>query len=429
MSIPLLVLMVPVFFGLMGFALDLGRLYLIKGELNQAANAMALAAASQLIGTDASLDNATQAAQGPTLDNTNGFANKYNFGSIVIGQNSGNLTNTVNSPTYYDSMSAVGGATQAAGSTARFAQVTMQADAPLLFWSILPVGQTRKTAVGAIATAGISAPLCIACQILPFAVAAVDSSDTANWGFVPGTIYTFYSTCTGTPPAALAGAPALLPYLLINRFDLNSPLTDDAQLYIDGAGGLPFSTTANPTGSAVPIGCMGVNDFEQLWTSPVVSAAPTPCTTVLPSAGVVDALCGLFSRYQDSSQAAVACNNVTGFPDIATPFLPDPIPSTDETAPYTSYLGNGRGILTIPVVSALDSTGALTMQVLGFRQFLLEPVNSDTSTFTAADPNGRFAAMYIGNPAPVPQGYVDDRAGLSCDASAITGPGKVVLHQ
>ena len=60
----------PVLFGLMGFALDLGRLYLIRGELNQAANAMAIAAASQLIGTSTSTDNATAAAN-QSLDDTN----------------------------------------------------------------------------------------------------------------------------------------------------------------------------------------------------------------------------------------------------------------------------------------------------------------------------------------------------------------------
>src|SRR5579871_5281482 len=49
-SLQLLILMVPVFFGLMGFAVDLGRLYLIKGELNEAAAAMALQSATQLLG-------------------------------------------------------------------------------------------------------------------------------------------------------------------------------------------------------------------------------------------------------------------------------------------------------------------------------------------------------------------------------------------
>ena len=89
MSLQLLVIMVPVLFGMMGFALDLGRLYLVRGELNQAANAMALAAAAQLLGTAASTGNATTAAQ-LSLDDSAGNGNKYNFGSLTIGQSSGN---------------------------------------------------------------------------------------------------------------------------------------------------------------------------------------------------------------------------------------------------------------------------------------------------------------------------------------------------
>src|SRR5450759_2035459 len=58
MSIQLAVILVPVVFGLMGFALDLGRLYLVRGELHQAAAAAAIAAANQLIGTTTSLDHA-----------------------------------------------------------------------------------------------------------------------------------------------------------------------------------------------------------------------------------------------------------------------------------------------------------------------------------------------------------------------------------
>ena len=42
----MLVILVPVLFGLIGFAVDLGRLYMVRGELKTAANAMALAAAS-----------------------------------------------------------------------------------------------------------------------------------------------------------------------------------------------------------------------------------------------------------------------------------------------------------------------------------------------------------------------------------------------
>ncbi len=51
MSLQMAVILVPVVFGMMGFALDLGRLYLVRGELAQAADAAAIAAAGQLIGT------------------------------------------------------------------------------------------------------------------------------------------------------------------------------------------------------------------------------------------------------------------------------------------------------------------------------------------------------------------------------------------
>ncbi len=428
MALPLLVILVPVLFGLMGFALDLGRLYLIKGELNQAANAMALAAAGQLIGTDASLGNATNAAS-QSLDNTNGLANKYNFGAIVIGQSSGILTSTVNPPAYFDTMAdaLAASGTQASGETARYAQITLLADAPLLWWSLLPGGQSRKTSVGAIATAGISAPLCTACQIEPFAVAALNASDTLNFGFgdpTAGLLYTFYSSCTGTPPASLAGT--LLPYVLINRYDpANATLDETEQAYVDGASGLVQSTDPNPTGSPVPVGCVGINDaMETVW----ATAAPEACTAVLPPGTVVDALCGLYSRFDNSNPASVCASTVTNFSAVSAPFLPDTDVSTGETSLYTSYVGDGRRIITVPVVNALGTNSTTTMTVLGFLQFFLE-LNPDGSFFTAADPNGRFVAMYIGSPAPVNQGWVDDRFSLGCPAPVATGPGKVVLQR
>src|SRR5438552_10106845 len=96
MSLPLVVIMVPVLFGFMGFAIDLGRLYLIRGELSQAANAMAIQAASQLLGTTASAVNVQNALQG-----TNTPTYSYNFGTVAIGGGAGNLTSTVDTPTCF----------------------------------------------------------------------------------------------------------------------------------------------------------------------------------------------------------------------------------------------------------------------------------------------------------------------------------------
>ena len=61
------------------------------------------------------------------------------------------------------------------------------------------------------------------------------------------------------------------------------------------------------------------------------------------------------------------------------------------------------------------------MQVLGFRQFLVQP-NQGSTTSNAADQNARFLVNYIGSVVPVKQGSFQ-----GCTISA--GPGKVVLHQ
>src|SRR5262249_15754388 len=174
MSLQLLVILVPVIFGLMGFALDLGRLYLIRGELNQTATAMAMAAALQLNGTSVALDNATTAAQ-LTLDDSTGHANKYNFGSIVVGQSGGLLSSEAQAPPFFTTVGAATGTDtsttdQADGTTARHVQINVTGDAPLLFWSFLSLGQSRKTSIAAQAVAGISAPVCTACGITNMAV-------------------------------------------------------------------------------------------------------------------------------------------------------------------------------------------------------------------------------------------------------------------
>jgi Flp pilus assembly protein TadG len=436
MTLQLAVVMVPVLFGMMGFAIDLGRLYLIRGELNQAANAMALAAAAQLIGTSASLDSATAAAK-QSLDDTNHLGNKYNFGSLPIGQTTGNLVGTVDDPAFFatvaDATGASGGTgTQADGTTARHVRIGLTADAPLLFWGTLSAGQSRKTPIAAQATAGISAPLCTACGIEPFAIAALNASDPVNFGFgdpASGTLYTFAFECTstgtGTGPAALAGT--VVQYAIINRYDTaNASLDETQQLYKSGAQGLVASPDPNPTGSAVPLACAGINDAaEAIW----ASAVPAACNTIVgPSASVAEALCGLYSRFDNLAPPAACTNDVTDFANLSALYQPDTDLVAGTADFYTSYTGNRRRIVTIPIVNVLASSPAATMNVLGFRQFLLEP-NPDGSYLNPADPFGRFVVQYIGSPAPIRQGWFDDHFGLGCPVPVASGPGKVVLHQ
>ena len=93
-ALHMLVLLGTVMLVFMGFAYDLGRLYLDRAEVKTIANAMALAAAQNLIGTQQSTENANTAARAAArLSDSKG--NRYDYGSIAIGEQTLNLTSEV----------------------------------------------------------------------------------------------------------------------------------------------------------------------------------------------------------------------------------------------------------------------------------------------------------------------------------------------
>ena len=372
---------------------------------------MAISAARQLIGTSAATDNAT-AASLVTLDNSNQDANKYNFGSLIIGSTDGFYSSDVPTPSYFaaaaDAMasSASGTASTADGTTAQYVQTNITADAPLTFWALLSVGVSRKTTVAARAVAGISAPLCTGCGIENFAIAAVDATDTINFGLVPTTRYTFGYLCTGAPtPTALTGTTQRLPYLLLDRYNTGSTFDETQQLFQIGAGGLPGSSVSTQS-------CFTVNTGEVIW----ASATPQACATNAVATSVRNSLCGLTARF--TADTPTTCTSVTDVANVSAAYTAD----TDLTDldDYTAYVGSVRRVITVPVVDALSATASMT--VLGFRQFLVEATSGDASN-DPTDTNGRFQALYIGNPVPLKQGRFDG----GCAASS--GPGKVVLFQ
>jgi Flp pilus assembly protein TadG len=426
MALQLLVILVPVIFGLMGFAIDLGRLYLIRGELNQAANAAALAAAAQLAGTSSSADANINAAAQQTINPTNG--NLYNFGGTAIPAVTINCFATLADA----SANNQGAVTDCASAPPVFVQASISAPAPLLFWSLLPGGQTQTTTVASYAVAGMSAPLCTGCGIVPFGVLAPDPSgaDATDWGFVQNSLYTFYYSCSGTAPTTLAGAA--VPYVILNRVDANFDEGD--QMFRQGAQGIQgaASTTTNPNAclanTTTPFSCVNIGDIEQLPSSGL--ANPAACNAVSQGTDVTAALCGVESRL-DTAYPTNCISDVTDFDSLSASFQPDLDPAyyTD----YSGYSGNGRRIVTVAVLSAMptdnNASCSTSSTVVGFRQFLVNPP-ADGTTFSPTDPNGRFVALYLGTIAPVPQGWFDSRYAPACSAAGtVVGPGKVVLHQ
>lgn len=405
-SVQIVVILVPVLFAFIGFAVDLGRLYLIRGELQTAANSMALAAAARLNGTETAPADATRQAQ-LTIETSGGFANRYDFGGRTIGASEGLLTSEIFEPAFFDSLSAATGGSGSGSGTIKYVRIHLRADAPIVFFAFLPIATERKTPIEVAAVAGVSAPLCTACGIEPIAIAAVDAGDTTSFGFVSGTMYTFGFVCDGVPtPGNLTDTSGRIPYLLLNRYNQEATVYSEEiqQAYRNGAAGIPPSTTQTQS-------CITIATDETVW----VNAAPQACRTNTVPSPVLGLLCGMATRFE--SAAPTGCTNIADVDSLAGLYLPDT--DVSEVADYASYAGNNRRLITVAVVETL--TAGSPMQALGFRQFLVEP-NSGATTIAPNDTNGRFRAMYVGSVLPLKQGRFE-----GCTQTA--GPGKVVLHQ
>lgn len=410
-ALQLIVLLGGVLLVFMGFAFDLGRLWLNRAELTTAAQATALAAAQRLMGTDQSLTDANVAAT-QALRVYGGRGNRYDFGGITVGEGNTFLQSQPPETLFFDTYAAAtqtgeASGSNAGGSTARFARVEIRAEAPLLFFGLLSFAQERKVPLAAFAVAGVSAPLCTACGIEPIGIAALDQEETVDFGYVRGTQYTFYYQCNGTPtPQPLGEAGTRVPYLLLNRLDDAATVFPDesSQLFRSGNNGIPPNLSATKA-------CLTIGTPESVWATAGIRA----CNQSAPSQSVNQFLCGFYNRFDQSPLAGV-CENIAEVSSLSAGTAAD----TDLTAvdDYAAYIGNGRRVITLAIVDLLS--GSEAMNILGFRQFLIEPAPNSTN-ITPNDNFGRFIALYIGNPMPLKQG----RFG-ACGVSS--GPGKVVLH-
>jgi len=414
-----------VIFGLMAMATDFGRFYLIQAELQTAADAAALAAATRLIGTANAAERAADQVTA-SFDTTTGNDNRFNLRINQIGNSSGSDLTTTTSIDYFATLTDAqtnvnggqsGGIDWTSNSYPKYARVQLTAQSPLMFFPFLNRNASRPT-IAAFAVAGISAPICSACGIDALAVADQSAGeDSVNYGFVLGNFYTLFlvrtqRTAGAVTPAPLIGTTASVAYAILNHVP-NGPadLDVDGSLFEFGAGGL--STAA---GLTVPSS---------------VAINTTDAAYVVDGTNVVgqDVLCGLNVRFGGSPSDTTCVNLPAGqtFTDISLLYPADTdvgagtFAAGDGLEDYaTEYDGNLRRILTVAVVDATDS-----LNVLNFRQFLVEAspvVGAVTEGLNTALVTGAFRAQYIGSPVPLRCGGV----GGMCLVSS--GAGRTVLH-
>ncbi len=415
------VLFLVLFFGFLVMAVDVGRMYLIQGELQTAATAAAMASALQLVGTA----NATLRAgerMTAAFDAGTGGDNRFNLRMNRVGGDS-QLTSEATIDFYanlLDALSGVnggqgGGIDWASGIYPKYSRVQVTAQAPVLFAPLLGASTQTPPTVAVSAVAGISVPLCTVCGIDALAVEDLSAgADDQNFGFTPGGFYTLFLTQAqqGRPrpitQAPLGGTLASVRYALLYHLP-NGPsdLDLDNSLFALAAGGV----STRPDDS--------LPGFLSIGTAETAYAIPGGTT-----AGQ-DILCGLNTRF-GVDLADNLCNTLAGgtFSSLAPLFQADTDAgrgtfSAGEALQDFSkeYEGNQRRILTLAVIDSTDAGN-----VLNFRQFLLQMSAGQEAGLNLSLASGAFVAQYIGTPVPVRCGTI----GGPCRIAS--GVGRVVLH-
>ncbi|HSR08561.1 MAG TPA: pilus assembly protein TadG-related protein [Bryobacteraceae bacterium] len=337
-SLILIGLALFVMIGMVGLAIDVGRMFVYKSELQAFVDNAAMAAITKMDGTQAGV----QAANALALTGPDGasLANKVNFDTTTISTVTTGYATSFSGT--YDSFAT---ASSAATNNYRFLKVTATQNVALTFLPVLP-GISTLYAVSASATSGQQATSSLTNGgLLPFAPDAHSQADTTNFGLTPGTSYTLKWPNNGNSPCA--GDAGFTPP--------GSPPSEHG--FVDFGEG---NSNSNVRSAIISGGY------------PNSSSSPS-------SLAAGDTLGGVPGNRGSSIFSAL--NTRAG-------------QDTDETSTtYAQYVasgtGNGRRVVTVAIAGTWNGNGSnASTPILGFANFFLNTSYSGSS--------GGICATYIG---------------------------------
>jgi putative Flp pilus-assembly TadE/G-like protein len=170
-----------VLLGFMGFAIDLGHAYNNKSQLQNMADACALAGATALNGTSAGIQLATDRARDLNANLNN--KTEFNSQTLTLAETDVSFSNTLNG-TYQNKAWAQGTPT-----TVKFVRVVIPPQpSEVVFAKVIP-GIPDVINFGAEAVAGQHVVTEVCNGLDPFSPQAIDPNDTLNFGYQEGFTY------------------------------------------------------------------------------------------------------------------------------------------------------------------------------------------------------------------------------------------------
>lgn len=211
-------------FGVIGLVIDVGRVYVVKTELQRFADSAAAAASYELNGTVSGITSATSIAQ-------NGFGsaagrNGWDFGTKTVTSAQATFAAVVGGP--YS-------ASPSDASDVKFVQVSAAETVSYFFMPILP-GISGSVSVTATSIAGQKQQTSLGDGLAPFSPDAHSATDP-NFGFTRGSLYTLKwappgqrkkegGTCSGDEGFTPGGGSNDRGFINVGQGNGNSGLVD-----------------------------------------------------------------------------------------------------------------------------------------------------------------------------------------------------------
>lgn len=165
-----------------GLAVDVGHWYLVGGELQNAADAAALAAASSLDSTEGGIIKAVTFAKETV--------NKYEFSGLDATIEEANVKFAASLAAFDNGTALDKNAAKLVPTTIKFVQVTVPPKSISVFFASVATG-SRTISLSRSAVAGLSVELNTVCNVAPFSVVEYNTGDT-------GTTYLNSPDCPNT---------------------------------------------------------------------------------------------------------------------------------------------------------------------------------------------------------------------------------------
>jgi Flp pilus assembly protein TadG len=329
-------------FGVVGLAVDIGRMFIAKNELQVYCDSAAVAAAQALDGTGTGLTRAGNAVAAST--------NKWNFGSTSVSAPSVTFATSAAGPWAASPNPATGYS---------YARVTATAPLPLYFLPLV-IAQGTYT-VTATAAAGQVPVTSLSRGIAPYTAVSTDTTGP-DFGLVAGNSYTIH-----------------WPTFNANRHGCGQDTPDKCfnSSPCDGDSSVSQWAVVSNWGSQYH-GYWGSNSASQI-------AAEVLNTVQLAPVAIGDNLDSLLTPGNKQSEAGYLDQRASQDTNTS-----DATPS----AYLASASHNGRRLLPVAIVDPVDETHTT---VIGFGQFLLQ-ANGSPSNYYKKNTNGNspYCATYVG---------------------------------